>query len=106
MGPKRPNRYRLTPRAREDLEAIWIYTATAWSADQAENYVNNLTQTFQLLLYAPEIARLRAELNPPVRIYSTGSHYILYQIADEDLVVIRILGEKQDWTKILRALDT
>ena len=34
--------YRLRPRARADLEEIWIYTLEPWSEEQADNHLARL----------------------------------------------------------------
>ena len=39
--------YRLSRRAESDLEEIWDYTETTWSANQAETYLDGLFSCFQ-----------------------------------------------------------
>jgi toxin ParE1/3/4 len=39
--------YRLSRQAESDLEDIWDYTETSWSADQAETYLDGLVSCFQ-----------------------------------------------------------
>jgi toxin ParE1/3/4 len=36
--PKPHSKFRRSPRASSDLEAIWLYTFETWSADQADTY--------------------------------------------------------------------
>jgi len=89
---------RLRPRALDDLEAIWLYTAAQWSVDQADLYIRQLTAGMDLLLEQPEIARERTELTPPVRIHPVASHLIVYRIEAEHLDIIRIRHGREDWT--------
>jgi toxin ParE1/3/4 len=41
-----PGSYRLTPRAKRDLEDIWSYTVSTWSAEKAEEYHGALIAVF------------------------------------------------------------
>jgi len=97
--------YRLTPAAQHDLEDIWLYTAQQWSIEQADRYADILEDTFDRLLFMPEMARERPEFNPPVRIHPSAEHLIVYRIESKHLVILRVLGAGQDWLAILRAMD-
>jgi len=97
--------YLLTPAARNDLEDIWLYTVQQWSAEQADRYIDILEDTFDRLLFMPEMARARPEFDPAVRIHPSAEHLIIYQVERDHLVILRILGAGQDWQAILRALD-
>ncbi|MEO0918750.1 MAG: type II toxin-antitoxin system RelE/ParE family toxin [Pseudomonadota bacterium] len=91
----------LRPRARSDLSDIWDYTATAWSPDQANTYLRALNRTFEVLADFPEIARLRTEFEPPVRIHRFRSHVIIYQSGPQVLDVIRVVHAKANWAGFL-----
>lgn len=92
---------RLTPEAERDLENIWRYRATTWSIRQAENYVGDLSDTFDLLAHSPLIARERAEFTPHVRIHRHKSHVIIYRVNDDCLDIVRIAHMKQNWSALL-----
>jgi toxin ParE1/3/4 len=97
--------YELTPQAIADLDDIWRYGAQMWSPEQADQYLDDLTRSFATLVALPEIARERAEFQPPVRIHRHGQNAIVYLIADAVVLVVRILGGRQDWLTILDAID-
>ena len=97
--------FRLTPAAGNDLEDIWTFTAREWSVAQADRYTDILEDTFERLLFMPEMARERAEFDPPVRIHPSAEHLIDYRVEDDHLAILRVLGADQDWQAILRALD-
>lgn len=97
MAGSRLKFYRLRPRAVEDLEMIWLYTATQWSIDQAELYIRQLTAGLDFLVAHPEIARERVELNPPVRIHRIAAHLAVYRIEPDYLDIIRIRHGREDW---------
>ena len=105
MATDLPSRISLSPKAEADLEDIWVYTAERWSSQQADRYIDSLAATFDMLLAMPLIARERKELTPPVRLHPTGSYLILYRTAGADLLILRILGGRQDWQALLEALD-
>lgn len=59
--------YLLTPKAIEDLENIWRYSAETWSVDQADIDIDGLGQLFDGLVQTPFLARA-------YRVLSTGAH--------------------------------
>ncbi|MBD8891549.1 type II toxin-antitoxin system RelE/ParE family toxin [Roseibium litorale] len=98
-------RYRLTPKALSDLEDIWRYSANTWSPDQTDVYIDELSNRFEMIAAAPDMARERTEFTPPVRIHSHRRHLIVYTVEEEEVVVLRLLGGAQNWQAILSALD-
>jgi len=97
--------YWLTPAAQRDLEDIWLYTAQKWSFAQANRYTDIIEDTFDRLLFMPEMARERSEFHPPVRIHPSAEHLIIYRVERDQLIILRLLGAGQDWQAILRAAD-
>ena len=100
--PKRTvTEYRLTPAALSNLDAIWDYSVRIWSVGQAETYIRAIASDMSLLVRHPQIAPERLEIRPPVRVYRSGSHLILYRIEDSWLDVLRIVHARQNWTAYL-----
>ena len=97
--------YRLTPKAEEDLEDIWLYSRDRWGTDQADNYLDGLLATFETLTSRPEMARERTEFDPPVRIHPTAQHLVVYRIGEDHLHVIRVLGGGQNWRALLDIIE-
>jgi toxin ParE1/3/4 len=98
-------RYTLAPEALQDLEGVWAYGAETWSPDQADRYLDELVQAFDRVGRPPALFRARLEFTPPVRIYPYRSHLIVYMGLEGQVTILRILGGRQDWQAILRALD-
>ncbi|MBX9909787.1 MAG: type II toxin-antitoxin system RelE/ParE family toxin [Beijerinckiaceae bacterium] len=98
-------RYRLTPRALADLDDIWRFSAEIWSTAQADRYVDTLADLFETIATMPTLARERAEFTPPVRIHAHEAHVIVYTTAADHVVILRLLGGRQDWVSILKATD-
>jgi len=105
MPASNPIAYRLTPAAQRDLEDIWLYTAQTWSMAQADRYTDIMEDTFDRLLFMPEMSRDRPEFDPHVRIHPSAEHLIIYRVEGDQLVVLRVLGAGQDWHAILGAAD-
>jgi len=105
MSDKEVSTYLLTPEAEKDLEDIWLYSYETWSEHQANRYIEILEDTFVRLSYMPEQARELLDFDPPVRIFPSAKHIIIYRIAGRAIVIIRVLGARQDWITILHKLD-
>ncbi len=88
--------YKILPKARDDLEAIWLYGVNQWGLKQAEQYLEELEQNFQLITENPKFYREREEFTPPVRICHCGRHLIIYMIEGDHVLIIRILHDSMD----------
>ncbi len=92
---------KLRPRAEADLDGIWDYTVDTWSETQAVDYLSGMDAALKLLAEFPEMARLRQEFTPPVRIHPYRKHLIIY-IADESFIdVVRIVHAQANWSAFL-----
>lgn len=105
MSSAEPGLYRLAPKCLEDLEDVWRYTAETWSVAQADDYIDDLIRVFEAIATTPTLGRERPEFTPLVRIHPHQSHVIVYIIRDEGVVVLRILGGRQNWRAILQAME-
>ncbi|SIS91321.1 type II toxin-antitoxin system RelE/ParE family toxin [Phaeovulum vinaykumarii] len=72
-----------------------------WSVTQAETYIRGLASDMDLLVRHPGIAREHSEIRPPVRLYRSGSHLIIYRIEADWLEVVRIVHARQNWAAYL-----
>ena len=105
MSDKEVSTYLLTPEAEKDLEDIWLYSYETWSEHQANRYIEILEDTFVRLSYMPEQARELLDFDPPVRIFPSAKHIIIYRIVGRAIEIIRVLGARQDWMIILHNMD-
>ena len=96
-----PRQVRLRPRARADLSDIWDHTVAQWSVAQAEAYLGGLDAVLTLIAAQPEIARLRPEFSPPVRLHPYRRHVIVYRAEDTAIEVVRILHARSNWAVLL-----
>lgn len=105
MSSRKATPYRLTPRAIADLEEIWRYTAETWSIEMADQRIDDLVHVFDLIDRMPTLAPERREFDPPVRIHLHASHLIVYRLTADHVVILRLLGGRQDWVSVLKAAD-
>ncbi len=106
MSSGEPGRYRLSPRALADLDDIWRYSAETWSIKRADGYIDELARVFETIASMPSLARERLEFAPPVRIHVHESHLLVYTVATDHVAIVRLLGGRQDWVSILKAVDS
>lgn len=89
--------YRLTPRAEQDIEDIWRYTAEQWSVDQAEKYVDGLIDTMETLAANPKSGRSAARIRPGYRRQNAGAHVIFFKPSNDGILVVRILHQRMNF---------
>lgn len=106
MASDKPTQYRLTPKALDDLHALWRYSAETWSLDHADRLIDGFERCFSRLVAMPELARERPEFNPPVRIHTHDRHLIVYTVKDDHILVLRLLSGYQNWHALLTTLDS
>lgn len=88
--------YRLAPRARADLRNVWRRSVEHWGRAHADKHFRELLGILDLIAQAPGIARLRKEIDPPVRLHPHGPQLIIYRDGPP-VEIVRILHHRQDW---------
>ena len=89
-------RFRLTPRAVADIEAIADYTAAAWGSAKMEDYLRSMTRRFEWLAQNPLAGRERNDVHPGYRSFPEGSHVVFYVVAGEYVDIIGIPHRSMD----------
>ena len=69
----------LSPKAARDVDDIWNYSARTWSVALADRYINGLRDLLRLLCDTPGLARLRRDVDPPVRLHPYRSHVVIFR---------------------------
>ncbi len=93
--------YRLTPAAEHDLEIIWTYTVQHWGMNQAERYIDLLTNAFEELSASPMTAPACDHIRPGYRRISHERHMIYFRVTDYGITVVRILHDRMDAMRYL-----
>ncbi len=80
--------YRLARQAKSDIKAITRYTVEYFGEGQAQEYVDGLFYSFDLLTDNPNIGRA---FEGTMRRDVFKSHLVYYEIKQEDIHSLRIL---------------
>ena len=88
--------YRLTPAAEHDLEAIWIHTLQRWGIEQADRYIDILTEAFAELAQSPKAAPACDQIKPGYRRRHVERHMIYFRITAYGIAVVRVLHDRMD----------
>jgi len=86
-------RYELSERARADIKAIIIYTLENFGRGQADEYLDGLFKSFDLLTDNP---RIGMSVTGGVRRYIYRSHYVFYEIRGEVIRIATIRHTRQE----------
>jgi toxin ParE1/3/4 len=91
-------RIRLAPRARADLDEIWLYIAReSGSQAIATRTVASITDKFGLFAKFPHVGKsLESELRPNVRTFPVNSHMIFYSTKPGEIRILRIIHASRD----------
>lgn len=90
-------KYRISARASEDIDKIWIYTLNKWSLTQADNYYRLIYQEINIIAENFTIGKDISHIKSGYRQYKIKSHLIIYRIAQDGfLEIVRILHQMMD----------
>jgi toxin ParE1/3/4 len=93
--------YKLTPRARADIEQIWDYTLSRWGVDQADKYLRQIAEAMALVGGDPARGRACDEVRAGYRKYAAGAHVLFYRPTQNGVTVVRILHQRMDFQRHL-----
>lgn len=88
--------YRLAPAAERDLEEIWVYTRQQWGEEQANHYIDIMTDVFAELAESPKTAPACDHIRPGYRRRNVERHMIYFNITVYGIAVVRILHDCMD----------
>jgi toxin ParE1/3/4 len=87
--------YRLSPKARDDMESVWLYTLSQWGHEQTGKYIDDLAAAFDLLTTNPRLGKSGDNIRPGYRKHPTLRHVIYYREVDYGIEIIRVLHDHQ-----------
>jgi toxin ParE1/3/4 len=98
-------RYRLTPNAQENVDAICAFIADD-SVAAALRVGDSLEQAFELLAETPEVGHRREDLTDrPVKFWSVFSYLIVYDPTSVPLNIIAVLHGAREVEHLLKDID-
>lgn len=86
---------RVSPRAEQDLAAIWNYTRTTWGTGQEDVYALVIRSAFGRIQAFPEIGRRAAGNRPEVRELVLEYHTIIYRYRSDTVTILRIVNPRR-----------
>jgi len=94
--------FRISRRAAADIDAIWDYTASRWSVEQAEAYVRAIQAAIYDLASGKAAGAAFPMLKRDYARYLIGSHVIFYRRGPAArLEIVRILHQSMDFGRHL-----
>jgi toxin ParE1/3/4 len=89
--------FRISRKALEDIDKIWIYTFEKWSTNQANYYYRLIYQEINFISENYESGKSIDEIKPGYRQVKIKSHLIIYKKGEDGVVeIVRVLHQKMD----------
>jgi toxin ParE1/3/4 len=91
-------RYKISKKALEDVETIWLYTAETWSMEQADRYYNAIFDEIEYLAENPTSGKDCSHIRKKYRSSKVKAHLIFYRPTNKKdrIEIIRVLHEQMD----------
>lgn len=90
----------LTPRAQEDLDDIWDFSAERWGEDRADGYVRGLWAGIRSIADDPRRGH-SCDVRDGYFQYSVGRHVLFFKLKPDGVDIIRILHQSMDFKQHL-----
>jgi toxin ParE1/3/4 len=88
--------YKLTSKAEIEIESIYEYSIINFGLQVAQGYLLGLHDCFDLLANHQSFGTDYGFIELGLLRYEYRSHSIYYQITEDGILIVRILGSKQD----------
>jgi toxin ParE1/3/4 len=88
--------YQLTNKAESEIERIYEYSILNFGLQVARDYISGLHDCFELLADHQSWGSDYSFIASGLMRYEYRSHSIYYQLNDEGILILRVLGGKQD----------
>lgn len=89
-------------RAARDVDDIWRYAFKTWGLAQADGYIEDITETCDALARGARLGRSEPAFDGILK-YPMGKHVIFHQTTDDGIRIVRILHQRMDVARHLRA---
>lgn len=89
------NRFRISQRAEQDLEDIWIYL-TPIDPLAADLLLARIIDKFPMLAQFPDMGKKRSDLSKGLRSFPINPYIIFYTRAGNIIEIVRVLHQSRD----------
>lgn len=87
--------FRLTERAADDIVALYVQGIEWFGPQQADSYVDDLQNCFQLLADNPRLGRAAPAAGRGIRRHEHRSHVIFYEEAGDGVMILAVAHRHQ-----------
>jgi len=87
---------RITPRARQDLKAIWTYTFKRLGEPQADLYLRQLDAGIRSLIDFQDLGESCEHIRAGYRKLLVNRHLIFYRHGEMHIEIVRVLHQSMD----------
>lgn len=89
--------YRVSRKALEDIDNIWVYTKANWSVSQANRYYKLIYQEIDYIVEDFESGKDISDVKPGYRQAKVKSHFIIYRKGEDNAIeIVRVLHQMMD----------
>jgi toxin ParE1/3/4 len=90
--------YKISSKAAEDIENIWLYIFENWSLEQADRYLDLIFNEIEYLAANPTAGKDFSHVRKNYRCSKVKSHIVFYRYVESqsDIEVIRVLHQRMD----------
>lgn len=91
-------KYKISQKASQDIENIWLYTFENWSIKQADRYYDLIINEIEYIAENPKSGKDYNTVRKGYFRSRIKSHFIFYKInrKNEEVEIIRILHQRMD----------
>ncbi len=82
-------RVRLTPRARDDLDEIWLHIARD-NIGAADRLIDAISARCNSLADFPDLGPARPDIAPDARMLTIDNYIVLYRHDRDDIEIVRV----------------
>lgn len=93
-------KFRLTLAAQRDLNMIQDHGLAEFGVVAVRAHMEGFDRTFGLLRDHPLSGQARPDIGERIRVFSHPPHRILYRLADDALVIARVVHAAQDMGRL------
>ncbi|MCE2406785.1 MAG: type II toxin-antitoxin system RelE/ParE family toxin [Pseudomonadales bacterium] len=93
--------YRLAPKAKDDMEVLWLWSLMEWGRARTERYVDTLIAAFGFLAESPNTGTPCDHIRAGYRRYPVNRRVSYYRTTEYGIEVIRVLHDRMLATRHL-----
>ncbi len=91
--------YRLSERAAQDIADIHAYSTANWGEEKADEYAQAIYLALEQLAANPNQNTSRNRRSAPFRMAAIRQYFILYEIVDDEVIVLTIMHQTRNVEK-------